>query len=45
MSMEVDPLPQRVTNRHHGLSDGYHAGLVFDTFQEMLSNPESYVTI
>jgi chloramphenicol O-acetyltransferase type A len=30
---------------HHGLADGYHAGLFYDTFQEMLSSPESHVTI
>ena len=30
---------------HHGLADGYHAGIFYDTFQEVLSRPESYLTI
>ncbi len=29
---------------HHGLVDGYHAGLFYETFQEMLSRPETYVS-
>jgi chloramphenicol O-acetyltransferase type A len=29
---------------HHGLADGYHAGLFCDFLKEMLNRPESYIT-
>jgi chloramphenicol O-acetyltransferase type A len=28
---------------HHGLADGYHAGLFFNKLQEKLDHPESYI--
>jgi chloramphenicol O-acetyltransferase type A len=30
---------------HHGLADGYHVGLFYDTFQEILNKPEAHVTL
>jgi len=30
---------------HHGLADGYHAGVFFDTLQEMFQKPESYLSL
>jgi chloramphenicol O-acetyltransferase type A len=29
---------------HHGLADGYHSGLFYEIFQEMLNKPESYIS-
>ena len=28
---------------HHGLADGYHAGIFFNTLQEMLNAPDDYI--
>lgn len=30
---------------HHGLADGYHAGLFFNRLQEELDNPQHYINI